>query len=751
MFAFDYLQKSNLNQIVVPPSHYAHVGILSRNARQHIALLQSTLSPAGCELCITPYARPLEYLFRLKCVLRNTRGALHGFLRAIAAMDLNILSCESATFESMSEHRISMLLDWSTTPSPTRAAPPKNLREVFFPVLSAIIPRHDLRYVRLLRQILAQCGDTLLWDTEAESNVATPRLRFTEFDETRVVAVRGTAQFDLAKRPANPQGSGIALEIDPRIAADVRVATGRSGADPLYYALLSDIESETLRVLIPRRGREKRIAHVGFSHDNLPGALCALTDIIARSQMSIVSSMLRAVTAERNIFEVTLEHDTQDLPVEELADPATWAAKHLRLGGAQVEEWLKYYRATLESPRDTRGSHHSVPLHSVGRRPDYVTVITADQAERDVLQMAARAVTDEAFVTRRWLTDLLFAPEWGPQGKPSVFLSYSRVAADEAALVRRTLEHRFHVVVLQDADIEHITEGAITRVIKSHCFIGVWRPETIRSGSQAISPWMPFEYGVALSHHKPCVILSHRSLPSFIADRISRDTAHIAYSNLASEPEKLAELVRRCEPWEAAHRRLNVTTAESPLVPENRHFKGGTAADEITTGHLEPTRKRQRGRRKPLSVFVSYTRESDDHSQWVRTLADALERFAEFDVTFDQYDLHGGKDLLHFMDRGLACERIVIVITPEYVRKATKRIGGVGYESSVISSDVLTNQLAARVVPVLRCGDKVPPFLRSKLYVDLREGCDFLVGITDLHRALHGKAAARRPPKQTSV
>src|SRR5580765_6707460 len=138
----------------------------------------------------------------------------------------------------------------------------------------------------------------------------------------------------------------------------------------------------------------------------------------------------------------------------------------------------------------------------------------------------------------------------------------------------------------------------------------------------------------------------------------------------------------------------------------------------------------------PTSVFVSYARESAEHNSWVRRLADALERLPEFRLTFDQYELHAGRDIPQFMERGLACERIVVVVTPEYVRKATSRVGGVGFESSVIAAELASDALADRFVPVLRDGLKVPAYLMSKLYVDFREDRKFETALAELVSAL---------------
>jgi len=149
---------------------------------------------------------------------------------------------------------------------------------------------------------------------------------------------------------------------------------------------------------------------------------------------------------------------------------------------------------------------------------------------------------------------------------------------------------------------------------------------------------------------------------------------------------------------------------------------------------------------EPSTVFISYAR--DEHAAWVTRLADELERLPEFHVVFDQYDLHGGKDLTHFMDRGLRSDRIVVIVTPDYVRKATERLGGVGYESSVISAELLEDQLADRFVPALRAGENRPNFLKSKVYVDFRNDRTFDLALSELIAALRRIPLARRPDKQ---
>src|ERR1051325_987339 len=113
-------------------------------------------------------------------------------------------------------------------------------------------------------------------------------------------------------------------------------------------------------------------------------------------------------------------------------------------------------------------------------------------------------------------------------------------------------------------------------------------------------------------------------------------------------------------------------------------------------------------------------------------------------------------DLTNFMDRSVKSDRIVVVITPEYVRKATERVGGVGYETSIISADVLANQFADRVVPIIRMGAHQPAFLQSRVYVNFTDDQRFGTALQELRDALlqnsardaSAKAGAGQRPKR---
>lgn len=559
MFVIDYLKQTDSDCIEVPPFH-GHLGLMP-DSDYYISLLHAPLAAGGCEICITPYEQQLEFLFSLRCVLKEQRGVVNRLLRAIAAMDVNIVSWESSILETNGGHGVFMLLDWSTTKWRAKDVLSRNLQEVFFPRLSGIVPSGDLRYIRLLRQILGQCADLLLWEENTSDGLARPRLRLAEFDEGRHVSLeRQVTVTPAVSTGVRLRGASVSFSVPPDVSKKARLITDRDNAS-LHYILVSDSESKTLRAFIPLRGHERRMVHLGFIHNDRPGALCAITDFIAKSQFSIVSGLVRRLADRKNILEATLRHDSVDCSRQELSlTPQKWADRFLKQGQVgNIKDWMRYYGVHLAPPVYPKApGFEPVPLFDAkSKSPVALAVISGEQAELDLEEMARRAASEREFMARRWLTELLFAGDWSAGGKPSVFLSYPKSGSSEGEFLRESIDDLVHVRILQEADAGHITPGAIERIVHAHYFIGLWHPEKGRKTT--LSPWMQFEFGVALSHNKDCLILSHDSLPEKLVGRIDPDRGRIVYKDLVNQRSVIERVRERCKMWAAAHRTLSLT------------------------------------------------------------------------------------------------------------------------------------------------------------------------------------------------
>jgi hypothetical protein len=121
-------------------------------------------------------------------------------------------------------------------------------------------------------------------------------------------------------------------------------------------------------------------------------------------------------------------------------------------------------------------------------------------------------------------------------------------------------------------------------------------------------------------------------------------------------------------------------------------------------------------------TFISYSWESPEHKEWVLAFATAL-RKSGVNVVLDEWHLPPGGDMYHFMEHSVrSAEFVIVVCTPAYAAKADARIGGVGYEARIITTELAQQTDQRKFLPILRSGEylsAVPIWLTS------RRGLDF--------------------------
>jgi Hydrogenase maturation factor len=135
-------------------------------------------------------------------------------------------------------------------------------------------------------------------------------------------------------------------------------------------------------------------------------------------------------------------------------------------------------------------------------------------------------------------------------------------------------------------------------------------------------------------------------------------------------------------------------------------------------------------------IFISYSWNPPSNQQNVFSLINKLEKDG-INVVYDRKDLHPGQDMNYFMEHFLTSDEIdsiIIVCNEDYAEKANKRMGGVGYESEMIISEIKNEPLQRKYIPVIfEHGDNgelpLPNFLKSRYCVDLSrdEGYDDLL------------------------
>lgn len=146
-------------------------------------------------------------------------------------------------------------------------------------------------------------------------------------------------------------------------------------------------------------------------------------------------------------------------------------------------------------------------------------------------------------------------------------------------------------------------------------------------------------------------------------------------------------------------------------------------------------------------VFISYSHDTAEHKSWVLDFATTL-RNRGVDAILDQWDLRPGSDLPHFMETELErCDYVVMVCTENYVTKANKGEGGVGYEKMIMTSSMLQKIDTNKVIPIIRqVGNSLrPTFLKSKLYIDFSNDEDVEYSLDELLRTLLNSPLYEKP------
>ena len=139
----------------------------------------------------------------------------------------------------------------------------------------------------------------------------------------------------------------------------------------------------------------------------------------------------------------------------------------------------------------------------------------------------------------------------------------------------------------------------------------------------------------------------------------------------------------------------------------------------LKTQQNEPHEYREGVRLGRKRIFISYCWESEEHKKWVHKLAEDLSE--EFEVKIDQKQPLG-VELTHFMEKAIASsDKVLIITTPEYKNRADNRISGVGYEASLITDELVTEQNKIKFIPIIRVGTKEESFPK---YLGSRKGLD---------------------------
>jgi len=147
-------------------------------------------------------------------------------------------------------------------------------------------------------------------------------------------------------------------------------------------------------------------------------------------------------------------------------------------------------------------------------------------------------------------------------------------------------------------------------------------------------------------------------------------------------------------------------------------------------------------------VFISYSWDSEALKKWVLDLAIKL-REKGIDAILDQWELDLGKPIPNFMENSVGkSDRVICVITPKYNEKSINLHGGVGYEYSIISAEIMDKIDTQKFIPLLKEGnnENIPKSLKGRMYIDMRDDSSFEYRLEELLRDIYKEPKNKKPP-----
>lgn len=138
--------------------------------------------------------------------------------------------------------------------------------------------------------------------------------------------------------------------------------------------------------------------------------------------------------------------------------------------------------------------------------------------------------------------------------------------------------------------------------------------------------------------------------------------------------------------------------------------------------------------------FISYSWDSSHHKDWVRQLANRLVGDG-IPTSLDQWDLTPGMDVPNYVETRIReSEFVLLVCTPSFARKADSIRGGVGYEKTILTGEILQGiGTDKQLIPIIRSGTpkkSLPSYLKSKYFIDFRQDPEFENAFDELLRSI---------------
>jgi hypothetical protein len=551
--------------IEVPPFHTGHLGFVP-GTPVRISLVAAPDSGRHCEVVVTPFEQEVRHLARVSVSMRDEPGVVGRLVAAVASLGINIEVQESCSINLLDHHSVSLLVDLSAFKMPMHAesvAPgdvpetPTAIRRLYRDY-GSIFPIHDLRFVLLFESIMEHCADVIVWKPVSGE-------RLPEID-IEPYADRSLSKSEVRDLVRGDNPLHVKFEMPEAITPRLKQVVGKRSQ--FEYLLVSDTTTRALHVFFLHPSLAARLFHVGFFHDDVPGALATILALLRDAEFNILTSLVRKQKDGRSVWEAVVEYQGDaSVPSSDSRvahTPVTqrelkWISDQIVAAQARKSKKQVDYDIDIAPPKyparpttlkKVRSISLSGKLGSAGKR---ASITQGD--ERDKLLAQRRkslAKLDLEFEVEMKSEQLLKLIENrnADDGRPGVFLSYPSHAHKYGKAVDGLLDDQYRVEKYQEPNGETIVDEVIRLIEGSDYFIGIWHhsgtpPDGERT--REVSPWMMFEYGIARAAEKPAIVVHSNMLHPDVWRRIDAGVATPEYTEFDFDPITLETIWAYCE------------------------------------------------------------------------------------------------------------------------------------------------------------------------------------------------------------
>ena len=565
MLVLDYVRemKTTTPRIIIPPFHTGHLGFVA-GTTVSVGLLApkpNTPAPGAVrtapypEVVISQFATNSEDIALLSATLHDRVGVVERLLTSLSSLGVNVELQESNSVSQFSEHQVDLVINVSAfDDSAGHPEVSPSIATSLYRHLDLQVPASDVRLVKLFEWIVITCADVLIW-------------RDTDGGRLPQLSIRQTARRRLLGEPAKARvewtGRTSYIDLPPEIAVKMRSQLRVSPQQSLSYLYVSDTDERNLRIFFFPALIRQGIFHVAFSHNDVPGALATILGLVAKAEFSILTSLLRKETPDRSIWEAVLSYRGKTtLEWRQDARGRTITGAELDWIANEIQENIRH-KTVRGVPCDIQVGRPLYPLPKEGVSEGVAPVrIGADwtftedweniRNFQEELQRCVAAVgTAHTADVRDDILGFigLIGDREANARQRSVFVSYPTNARPHAEYLMNAMPGTIACEDYYQEGGEVIVEEVKRKIQRCDYFIGLWHHEEVPfvDGSFGVSPWMPFEYGIAKSMGKEPVLAYSSKVAERVWKRIDPATAHFSYTEVDFTSKTVPELIRHCE------------------------------------------------------------------------------------------------------------------------------------------------------------------------------------------------------------